>query len=156
MERQESEPNQASTREGITLLNNPAVVASVYLDPRFFPMLSEEAKDTAERVLRELNGEDATNAKEAADKALTPKPVDPTSRRNILREKILEKNRQRNIVPLSNDRNVIDEQLLSYRNSVELFEDVDTNILEWWTDIGILKWPELYALTRIVHAAPAT
>lgn len=65
MERPELEPS----------VNNPTVVASAYLDPppRSFPMLSEEEKDTAERVLRDLhrksNGEDANNSKEAVEKA---------------------------------------------------------------------------------------
>ena len=151
------------------ILNNPVLLASVLLDPRFKLLLSEESVKTAKTHLTDLFininffGEDSDEIREIEENS-DNSGISSNGSIDEFDEMLREKERQTNVL-----RQVLQSATKSSRTNIlkkfeielNLYEtqqkriNRQCNLLEFWKQ-NSHTYPELYNLASVVHAVPAT
>nr|XP_018915899.1 PREDICTED: uncharacterized protein LOC109043220 [Bemisia tabaci]XP_018915900.1 PREDICTED: uncharacterized protein LOC109043220 [Bemisia tabaci] len=139
------------------LMKNPAVVAALYLDPRYFNVLSEDDVKLAENHILKLYARMCEE--EPRQPSQEVQEVFSDEEEDEFRAMLIEKERERTIRPSPKKRGKValdmELDLYDFRSRIKMVHR-KTNILEWWQTEGYRKWPRLLAIANIVLAVPAT
>lgn len=139
------------------LLHNSTFLAAIYLDPRYFMLLDPEETARAEDHLVQLWAKlEAMNLTGSARPAAPPPPSDPAAvQPNDPLERILAmRDAGRIVVGGGTFRVNILPKLKEFIAGPRL-TPATSNVLEWWESQRFVM-PELYALSKVALAVPAT
>lgn len=159
-------------REG-QLLQNEALLASVYLDPRFLPLLSDnhrlvaitklkhvwtilEERNTASNIQRSSLPTNKSKPDHGiGESGSCSTPPKQGFKSGIFRKMLSQAVADKHINPpiISNIKRIL--EVFADTALADGFCDPDIDILQYWENKK-LSHPQLYQLATIVHAAPAT
>lgn len=138
------------------LFQNTALVSSLYLDPRFSVLLTENEQEQAVKHLIRLHEKVSSlysNSKtDEVSESSQELPSTPNALHDDLENMLQAVSKSRTNLRDAT-RNGVFSSLKEFSNVERI--PVNSNIIHWWNTMK-LKYPEIYKLSLIVHGIPVT